>query len=358
MPLVVRLGSWRLFSHAPSSEAHLRRRATEGNRRYFYIEDNGRYNSDYPLNTQTGNRPAREAAGRPSNIAPKYLFSSRGPQPGENYRAALARELTGDLQFARAIVNYIWKEFFVIGLVEPANQFDAARLDPDAPPPEPWKLQPSNAGLLNALAREFAQSGFDLKWLMRRIVNSEAYQLSSRYEGEWRPDWETLYARKQVRRLWAEEIHDAVAQTSGIHPVYRIGALATNWAMQFPETVNMPGRNATSAFLDSFTRGDRNETERRSDGSPLQALNLMNYDFVVSRCRIVNSGGVTSLAARYLAYPDSSLVEAIFLTILSRYPAEEEKTAAIAALQSGNRRQAVENLQWTLYNKVDFIFNY
>ena len=219
-------------------------------------------------------------------------------------------------------------------------------------------MQPSNARLLNALAQEFVDGGFDLKMLMRRIVNSESYQLSSRYEGEWRPEWETLYARKLVRRLWAEEIHDAVAQTSGILPVYRIGAFATNWAMQFPETLNMPGRNATSALLDSFTRGDRDQTERRSDGSPLQALNLMNHEFVVSRCRIVNSGGVTSLAAKFLDFQDSSLVEALFLTILSRYPTSEEKAAAISTLQSGSRRQAVENLQWALYNKVDFIFNY
>ena len=105
----------------------------ETNRRYYFLEDGSRYNNDYPLNTQTGNRPPREPIGRVANIAPKYPFSGRGPEPGENYRLALARELTGDLQFARAIVNYVWKEFFVIGLVEPVNQFDPARLDPDNP---------------------------------------------------------------------------------------------------------------------------------------------------------------------------------------------------------------------------------
>lgn len=330
------------------------------NRQYYTIEDNVRFRVDYPLNTQGGNRPPREPIGSLANIAPKYPFSGRGPQPGENYRVALARELTADPQFARAIVNYIWKEFFVIALVEPPDQFDPARLDPANPPPEPWTLQPSHPELLNELAAEFAASGFDLKALMRRIVNSEAYQLSSRYDGEWNPEWERLYARKLVRRLWAEEIHDAVAQTSGVIPVYRFSDMdAVNWAMQFPEPAGFPAaRGPVTLFLDSFLRGNRDDQRRRSEGSVAQALNLMNNSFVVTRARVSGSAQSGSLAARVLGYADPQLVDALFLTILSRYPTEQEKRVALAALSSGDRRARVEDLQWALYNKVDFIFNY
>ncbi|MCP5113379.1 MAG: DUF1553 domain-containing protein, partial [bacterium] len=162
-------------------------------------------------------------------------FSGTAPQEGESYRAVLAREVTGDFQFARAAVNYLWKEFFGLAMVEPADQFDPMRLDPDNPPPEPWTLQPNQPRLLNALAQDFVDSGFDLQALMRLIVNSEAYQLSSRYEGDWSPEWEGLYARKYVRRLWAEEIHDAVIQTSGIPAIYRVRGVTFNWAMHFPE---------------------------------------------------------------------------------------------------------------------------
>lgn len=330
------------------------------NRQYYTIEDNVRFRVDYPLNSQGGNRPPREPIGSLANIAPKYPFSGRGPQPGENYRVALARELTADPQFARAIVNSIWKEFFVVALVEPPDQFDPARLDPSHPPPAPWPLQPSHPELLNELAAEFAAGGFDLKALMRRIVNSEAYQLCSRYEGEWNPRWERLYARKLVRRLWAEEIHDAVAQTSGLIPVYRFSDMdAVNWAMQFPEPAGFPAaRGATTLFLDSFLRGNRDDQRRRSDGSVAQALNLMNNTYVVSRARISGTSQNGSLAARVLGYADPQLVDALFLTILSRYPAEEEKRVALQALASGDRRARVEDLQWALYNKVDFIFNY
>ncbi len=74
------------------------------------------------------------------------------PSPDENYRAALARDVTGDFQFARAAVNYLWAHFFGMGMVDPPDTFDPARLDPNNPPPAPWTLQPTNAALLNALA--------------------------------------------------------------------------------------------------------------------------------------------------------------------------------------------------------------
>ena len=116
---------------------------------YWSVQDAGR--TDYQLNTLTGNRPARCLNNQPpvvvNNTAkcaatgistPVYPFTGTGPNPGENYREALARQVTSDFQFARASVNYIWKQFFALGLVDPPNQFDVARQDPDNPPPAPW----------------------------------------------------------------------------------------------------------------------------------------------------------------------------------------------------------------------------
>jgi hypothetical protein len=326
---------------------------------YWAVNDNLAANAaNYRLNTSTGNRPARRAIGSVTEVKPVYPFSGNGPTAGENYRDALAREVTADFQFARAMVNRIWKEFFVIGLVEPVDQFDPARLDPDRPPPEPWKLQPSNPRLLNALAQDFIDSGYDLKQLMRQIVTSRAYQLSSRYPGSWNPAWDKLYARKLVRRLWAEEIHDAVAQASNVFPSYRIAdGWTVRWAMQLPEPRNLPGGAAT-AFLDSFLRGNREDQERRLEGSPSQALSLMNDSFVVTRTRAQGSGASASLLARYINGDDDQLIQGLFLTVLSRFPTEEESRLAASMLKSGNRTQQAENLLWALFNKVDFIFNY
>jgi hypothetical protein len=326
---------------------------------YWAINDNYTAGAaDYRLNTNTGNRPPRQPVGSVTQVKPVYPFSGNGPKAGEDYRTALAREVTSDFQFARAMVNRIWKEFFVVGLVEPVDQFDPARLDPDNPPPAPWRLQPSHPRLLNALAQEFIDSGYDLQALMRSIVNSRAYQLSARYPGQWNPAWERLYARKLVRRLTAEEIHDAIVQASGVFPSYRVAeGWFVRWAMQLPEPRGLPG-GAASAFLDSFLRGNREDDERRSEGSPLQALSLMNDPFVVSRTKAQGTGASASLLARYINGPDDELIVGLYLTVLSRYPTEEENRIARSMLRSGNRTQQAENLLWALFNKVDFIFNY
>jgi hypothetical protein len=81
----------------------------------------------------------------------------------------------------------------------------------------------------------------------------------------------------------------------------------------------------------------------------------MNDTFVMSRTRATGS----SLGARLLTNgSEDQIVRLAFLNILSRFPTEEERGAALASLRSGNRQQAVEDLLWSLYNKVDFFFNY
>jgi hypothetical protein len=268
--------------------------------------------------------------------------------------------ITSDFQFARATVNYMWEYFFGIGLVTPSNQFDPMRLDPDNPPADcplevtPCTLQASHPRLLNELAQEFINSGYNLKSLMRLIVNSRAYQLSSRYEGEWNPTWDRLFARKLVRRLWAEELADAIVQTSGIPMSYndRVGG-TVSWAMQLPEPLNTG--NAAANLLNAFLRGNRDDQKRSGDGSISQALALMNDNFVMSR--LATNG--TSLLARSLPLPNDQLVTNLFVTVLGRPPSAAEMAAAVANLSPpNNRTQEAQHLLWTLYNKVDFIYNY
>jgi hypothetical protein len=326
---------------------------------YWNVQDNTpAARTDYPLNTTTGNRPARQPVGTDKNVPPQYIFTGDTPKPGESYRAAFARAITADPQFARAAVNYLWAYFFGVGLVDPPDQFDPARLDPSNPPPAPWTLQPSNPQLLNALAAQFTANKYDLKWLMRTIVNSQAYQLSSRYNGAYNPSWDALYARHFVRRLWSEEVHDAIAQSSNILPSYAVTANGTlTWAMQFPEPLNTPSAgSAVTPFLDAFLRGNRDDEVRSGDGSISQALDLMNDPFVMSRTK--STGVSTSLLVQNLSLPNDQLVNKLFLAVLSRPPSAAELAAAVAQLSTGTRSASAENLLWALYNKVDFIFNY
>ena len=101
---------------------------------------------EYQLNTTTGNRVARQPISGVSVITPNYPFAtgtSSSAAPSETRRQTLARQVTSDIQFSRAIVNYVWEKFMVQAFVSPSNTFDLARLDPDNPPPAPWTLQPT-----------------------------------------------------------------------------------------------------------------------------------------------------------------------------------------------------------------------
>jgi hypothetical protein len=326
---------------------------------------------DYQLNTTTGNRPARctvdangRCVGATQTVKPTYIFDGSTASAGQDYRAVLGQKITSDFQFARATVNYIWEYFFGLGIVSPSNQFDPMRLDPDKPPSDcpsttPCTLQPTNARLLNALAEDFINSGYNLKSLMSEIANSRAYQLSSRYNGTWDANSQTLFARHLVRRLWSEEVADSVAQSSGIPTTYNNAVWGpVSWAMKLPEPLNTGGNGtaASQTFLDAFLRGNRDDQERRGDGSISQALDLMNDNFVMQR---VNSNAASSLIVKALALPNDQLVSTLFLNVLSRYPTATEMSTALQNLQTqATRTQEARYLYWSLYNKVDFVFNY
>jgi uncharacterized protein DUF1553/uncharacterized protein DUF1549 len=313
----------------------------------------------YNLNTTSGNRPTRAPIdGLRSPVLPKYLFTGHQLTTTDNFRVALAKDLTHDLQFARATMNYLWAHFFGIGIVDPPDAFDLARLDPRNPPPDPWTLQPSNPELLDELAREFVNQGYDLKEMMRQICNSQAYQLSSRYDGAWDSSYTRYYARHLIQRLDSEEMADAIVQSSGVANNMTVArGSGTNdtipWAMQLPETI-VPG-GAVGTFLNTFLRGDRDENTRRTDLSTSQALSLMNDTFVVNR--VQSTAGW--LNATVTATPNNTqLVTAIYLQTLSRPPTSSELTTALQKFQSGTRLSNAQDLLWALYNKVDFIFNY
>jgi len=335
------------------------------------------YTSDYALNTTTGNRPPRQPIGTQSKVTPNYLFTGKTPSSGQDYRAALAQFVTNDFQFARAAVNYQWAQFFGVGLVDPPDQFDPLRLDPNNPPPAPWTLQPSNPALLNALAQSFIDSGYDLKKLQQLIVNSQTYQLASEYNGTWDVSYEQYFARKFVRRMWSEELHDSVVTAINTLPSYTVNGFTAdstvygvtspgfgkiNYAMQAPDVVSMPDNGgAVSQFLDTFLRGNRDDQPRKEEGSILQALGLMNDNFIESRIQATGSGATASFLTNLLTLSDTQLINTLYLDVLSRYPTTSEMTLLAAQLEAGgasNRKSNAVDILWTLFNKVDFVFNY
>jgi hypothetical protein len=323
-------------------------------------------NGEYNLNTNSGNRPNREPTNGKTSIAPRYILNGNGGvNTGENRRQAMARLITADKQFARAAVNYIWEKIMVEALVSPSNTFDPDRLDPNATLPSGWSLQPANAQLLESLADNFIQNNYNLRTLIATIVKSSAYQLSAQYPGSWNLSMVPYYARKYVRRLDAEEIHDAIIKATGIGVTYQLrdtlgnNTWTVNWAMQLPDTVE-PQRTARTAanFLNSFIRGDRDVKPRSLEPSIMQSLNLMNDNFVMSRIHNANAGSTVSKLLADANRSSEDIITQLYLNTLSRNPTTDEVNALLPQFGTLGRRQAAEAIQWALLNKMDFIFNY
>src|SRR5262249_47793658 len=149
-----------------------------------------------------------------------------------------------------------------------------------------WTCQPTNADLLNALARDFGAHRFSLKHLMRAIARSSAYQLSSRFDGEWKQSYTPYFARHYVRQLTAEQLHDAISQATQVFGNYKLrdkvyGSEITParfWTeAATPEDIN---NGEAKSFLRTFGQANREQFDRQSVGSILQAMMLMNSPFV------------------------------------------------------------------------------
>jgi hypothetical protein len=310
----------------------------------------------YLLNTNSGNRPDRKSVDGSNTLDPVYR-NGRKPDDG-NYRQAIAAFVVDDPMFAVNFANRLWKEIFGLGLAEPVDSLDPYRLDPGNPPADPWTFQSAYPELLQQLAGEFKARNYNVREFVRLLVESNAYQLSSRYDSEWKIDYVPLFARHYPRRLEGEEIHDAIVLGTGIRAMYPITGLAdTPWALRMPEPIEPRSNFAATSFMIPFFRGNRDSFFRVQDGSVQQQLNLMNDTFVLNRLRVASSSTLQSVAK---ITDNPQAIEEMFLLFLQRKPDEREKAVALKFLApAGSQRNTfIEDLAWVLVNKVDFLFNY
>jgi hypothetical protein len=261
-----------------------------------------------------------------------------------------------------------------VGFVEPYDGFDLARLDPDNPPPQPWTLQPTNPWLLDAMAKDFAANNYSLHHLIKTIMKSTAYQLSTQFPGEWKDSYAPYYARRFARVLTGPEVADNLAHVTGIpynftwagDNVTRVKQLASpgdvNPSQRVGGVNDLGGEgtvegNSIKAIMQSFFQSTR-ETPALLTNRPsaVQAMLMMTAPTVVGRLdstpdsrvqRLVNSGK-----------SDSDLIDEIFLASLSRQPRPGESEVALRILREGDRAQAAEDLVWILLNSVEFLLNH
>ncbi len=248
--------------------------------------------------------------------------------------------------FARAIVNRTWYWLQGRGIV---HEPDDLRADNPA----------SNPALLAYLEQELVDSGWDLKHLFRKILNSETYQLSSIPRSE-HPDAEAHFAYYPVRRLDAEVLVDAICQITGTTEEYSSPIPEPfTFIPEDQRSIALSDGSITSAFLELFGRPPRDtglESERNNKSTATQRLHFLNSSHI--RKKILDSGKLRNLLKR--AKTRKRAVATAYLTILSRYPTRMEFKAIERYLESGavQGQEGAEDIIWALFNSAEFLYRH
>lgn len=255
--------------------------------------------------------------------------------------------------FTRAIVNRVWAAYFGIGLVNPIDDMRASN-------------PASNPALMDYLCRYTVEQQYDLKALMRHIMNSETYQRSSRPAAGNTED-RKYFTHYYPKRLMAEVIHDAIANVTGVPTEFtKVSFLGgdkrdTKFYPKGTRALQLFDSSVDSNFLKTFGRNQRRitcECERSDEPSVIQVLNLSNGDTVNSKLNSQESI-VESWFQTYRDDP-AGLVRAATLRTLSRYPTEQETERLTEELKAEEpeRRIAIEDLLWSLISSREFLFNH
>lgn len=251
----------------------------------------------------------------------------------------------GNPWFARAFVNRVWASYFHTGIVNPPDQFTPAN-------------PPSHPELLDWLAQEFIRQGYDMKWLHRQIVMSDAYQRS------WKPNETNTndrrnFSRALPRRIPAEVVYDAIKQaTAGGDQ-----QLTVRTDLRRRAIGHLSMRMAGTHAMKVFGKPDRSmncDCERVNEPTLLQAIFTQNDPLV--RMRIADSQWVIDIEdheADGRELDQNVLVDEVWLRTVSRPPSVEERKRAEQHLSSvGSLSEGVSDLLWALLNTKEFLLNH
>ena len=240
---------------------------------------------------------------------------------------------------ARTLVNRLWAHLLGRGLVEPVD--DMRETNPA-----------SNEPLLAALATDFIEGGYDVRRLLRLIVSSQTYALSST-PNETNARDSRYHSRAYRKPLSAEVLLDAICDVTGEAELF-VGMPPGTRAVQLWD------HRLPSTFLDTFGRPLRKtvcQCERGSEATLGQVLHLLNSSGVNDKISSP-TGRAAKLAASDLTVDE--LIDQLYLAAYSRFPSSEERLVARGVFEQpgGTRRQATEDLLWALLNSAEFVLNH
>ena len=238
-------------------------------------------------------------------------------------------------RFARATVNRVWQHLFGLGMVEPVDDMRAGNL-------------PTCPEVLDTLSHDFAAHDYDLRRLLRTLVLSDAYQLSSRAPSD-EPSQLLEFARMNIKSFTADQLYDCIN-------VATEPSSAGNGNNQTGSLVRI-GNTARQAFIEQFQAPPGQRTDYHA-GIP-QALTLMHGQLVHSATDLASSGLLKGISAPFFS-GDEERIETLFLSTLSRFPADAELEKMLSHVQAAEgdeqRMRAFGDILWALLNSAEFTF--
>lgn len=281
-------------------------------------------------------------------LPPRFLGSPTPDVPPDGIRLEALADWVAHPNnpfFARAQVNRVWMHLLGRGIVEPNDDFRASN-------------PPVNGPLLEALVEDFKAHHFDLRHLVRTILNSRTYQLSSEPNETNRED-ETNFSRALVRPLQAEQLFDALTQVTGVQvrlDGYPRGTRAVQMAgVQTPRTRERRSQLG-EAFLKQFGKPERLlscECERSDDRTLGQAFQMITGELIN---QMLTEPGNRLGKLQAAGKSDREIIEDFYLAALCRPPNAQESRAMLDYVaKSKDRRTALEDVLWGLLNSKEFL---
>lgn len=304
--------------------------------------------------------PARRGGGggrggAPGGKKPRFIDGTEVDPNGA--RQSLAKMITSpeNLQFGRATVNRFWAEFLGRGFVEPIDDFSS-------------KNEPSMPELLDALAAGFVESNFDLKWLMRTIANSKAYQLtSSRKPKQFEDEDEAreVFAFQIVRPMSAEQTLNALLTAQGLMnlsdlPKGRPGGGGGGGGGQMEQAEDRREKLRRGYILQLvLTSGTENQVSPSEYNASMQQI-MRQLDVNSPIYNGIKARGFGRLARtlRQTRAPEE-VFKKLYLSTVSRPPEAAELQSCLKYYQEhGKTDQAFEDIFFVLLQTNEFFFNH
>ena len=241
--------------------------------------------------------------------------------------------------FARIEVNRIWSHVFGRGIVEPPDDFR------DTNPP-------SNAVLLDQLAKDFVENGYDRKAILATILKSRTYQTSYQ-PNDFNEDDTKYFSHYQPRLLSAEQLLDAICHVTQVAESFGglpAGTKATH--LPAPDLVN-------NEFLKIFGQPERQTVcacERTNESNLSMAIQFFNGPLIYNKLKSESNSFRKSLTD---GKNDTQIITLLYNLAVCRNPSETELKASLDHIASKeNRVEALEDICWAILNTNEFLFQH